>query len=635
MHQLQDLQRLAQHDPDSALALTEYRLQSCDRLKYPQECCELLRLCALCHTGLGHHAAALEPAHQAVLAAQATALPQLHCRALQTMAWAWFQLNAFDSALHCVEQAIQCVDEQFPDGVVKELRYLTACIFRKLMRLDEALALLSELYPATDGEFRFRCCGALASTYLHKGDATAVHRWLQEAAFHIESPKNEAWLASLTARMHVLQQDLPGAQAVLRRHAQALAAFPLHRASVLHQIAKLQVSKGDWDAAQDTFLQLDVLQALDEEERLDSLLQRAQWADATGAHTQAQALREQHQQGCHQQEQLQDHYRLKAAQLALNHLDTRLMLARSREEMERLKVAVQDHEAQLRGRYPQRPLVESLLKELLLLHGGCPRLADGSYDLSSLGFHLVFQPFMDLQTRQVAGFEVLLRLQHSRLGPMMPADFIPRLERSGDILDVGRWVLGQACQALAQLQAQGLAPLCMAVNVSAVQLGEESFFAFISQCLARYQIVAERLELELTESLAVHSGAPLAQRLEQLKSLGIRLSIDDFGTGYCNFSRLIDIDPYKLKIDRSLVMRLSQGDREQRVVNALIHTGHEQGMRITAEGIESLEEAHTLQSMDCDFGQGYFFSRPIPIQQALDFAQAHGENQHAHEHRPT
>lgn len=608
---------LRQSQPQEALARAQDLLAQCASPTYRPQACALLQLRAFTLLELGRPLEAVEPADQAVRLAEATGQAPLLCQALVHLAWTWFDLNAGDAALKCLERALALGTDELSEKDIHDLRYVTACVFRKLGRLDEAQQLLLALLPQVSGATRFRCLGALASTATHRGRPREAMVWLEQGSAEACTPAQYAWLASLLAQAHRALGQLPAALALDAQHAATLAAFPLRQASVLHQIAGLYVDHSLWSQAMSVCLRVDALNALDDEERLDYLYLRATLARALHRMDEALVYDEHARLLEARRERLQDVYRIKAAQLALSHLDTQLMLARSRDEVLALRQAVAAQEEALRRLSPSSPMAESLLLELLALHSGHVRQSDGTYDLSALGFHLVFQPFVNMATGQVVGFEALLRLNHPQLGPMMPGDFITRLERSGDILDIGRWVIAQACEEMARWRERGLPPLCLAVNVAPAQLLEPEFPAFVARSLQQANIAPGFLELEITESMAVSDSATLLGSLQALKAQGVRLSIDDFGTGFCNFARLIDMDPHKIKVDRSLVNKLSGSARERNLVQALIHSSQDQGMTVTAEGVETHAQLASLRDMRCDFGQGYYFGEPMPMAQAV------------------
>jgi diguanylate cyclase (GGDEF)-like protein/PAS domain S-box-containing protein len=223
---------------------------------------------------------------------------------------------------------------------------------------------------------------------------------------------------------------------------------------------------------------------------------------------------------------------------------------------------------------------------------------------------LHYQPKYDLKTRGIRGVEALLRWTHPLRGPISPAAFIPVAEDCGLILQIGTWVLEEACrQARAWLDA-GLPEISVAVNVSGRQFHSEGFAEKVMEILDQFCIAPEYLELEVTESLLMKSPEMIVLLLQSLRQKGIRIALDDFGTGYSSLSYLRRFPIDTLKIDQSFVRQIDTPDGAS-IVNAIIHLGRELGMRIVAEGVETKQEATMLESMHCDIAQGYHFSRPL------------------------
>ena len=225
-------------------------------------------------------------------------------------------------------------------------------------------------------------------------------------------------------------------------------------------------------------------------------------------------------------------------------------------------------------------------------------------------FELHYQPKM---TRAgLAGFEALLRFRHPSLGLVQPARFIPIAEESGLIVQIGEWVLGEACRQIQEWIAQGLEPAPVAVNISARQLALKNFPERIASLMARYRIDPQWIELELTETLLMHDVEQSILHMNALRDLGLRLSIDDFGTGYSSLSYLHRLPVHALKIDRSFVQSLDAENSAQPLVGAIIVAGHSLGLEVIAEGVETQFQRRMLEELGCDALQGFLFSRPKP-----------------------
>ncbi|MFI5089338.1 MAG: EAL domain-containing protein [Terriglobales bacterium] len=226
---------------------------------------------------------------------------------------------------------------------------------------------------------------------------------------------------------------------------------------------------------------------------------------------------------------------------------------------------------------------------------------------------LVYQPQWDVATGKITGAEALLRWQHPRLGLVPPDKFIPIAENSGLIMPIGEWVLKTACAQARQWQDQGLPPLPVAVNVSAVQFRQESFPELIRRVLHETGLPAQYLELELTESLLLSSADVTLSVLQELKEMGVNLSIDDFGTGYSSLSYLKHLPVYKLKIDRSFVRDITVDPDDAAITGTIISMAKSLNLKVIAEGVENAEQMLFLQEHDCDEVQGYYFSRPLAV----------------------
>ncbi|RYY76995.1 MAG: EAL domain-containing protein [Gammaproteobacteria bacterium] len=240
-------------------------------------------------------------------------------------------------------------------------------------------------------------------------------------------------------------------------------------------------------------------------------------------------------------------------------------------------------------------------------------------------FEIYFQPQIKLATREVIGFEALLRWNHPELGLISPAHFIPLAEESNLIIPIGTWVLVEACKYAARWPKRWR----IAVNLSAVQFREGNVVQVVRWALQVSRLAPERLELEITESLLIHDNISAQETLTALRQLGVRIALDDFGTGYSSLAYLRSFPLNKLKIDRSFVTALSKDSSALAIVNAIIQLAEALELDTTAEGIESQEEATILQNCGCADAQGFYFGRPLPLQEALAYVRQFELSQHA------
>jgi diguanylate cyclase (GGDEF)-like protein/PAS domain S-box-containing protein len=230
-------------------------------------------------------------------------------------------------------------------------------------------------------------------------------------------------------------------------------------------------------------------------------------------------------------------------------------------------------------------------------------------------FALHYQPKINLRTGEIAGAEALLRWTHPIRGLVPPAQFIPVAEDCGLIVQIGNWVLREACkQARAWVDA-GLPLAPMAVNISAIEFRSENFLDGVFAILTDTGLDPTALELELTESVLMKRVERTASILQTLREAGVQVAVDDFGTGYSSLSYLRRFPVDALKIDQSFVRQITMAPHETTIVAAVISMGRSLNLRVVAEGVETLEELAFLQDHQCDEAQGYYFSRPVPPQQ--------------------
>jgi EAL domain-containing protein (putative c-di-GMP-specific phosphodiesterase class I) len=227
-------------------------------------------------------------------------------------------------------------------------------------------------------------------------------------------------------------------------------------------------------------------------------------------------------------------------------------------------------------------------------------------------FFLVYQPIFRLTDQAMTGVEALLRWRHPERGVVMPNDFIPTLEASGMILEVGRFVLEEACRQAAQW-AGANRPLTVSVNASGRQLDQEDFVAEVEHALALSGLQPSSLTIEITETTLMRDTEISAMRLRELKKVGVNLAIDDFGTGYCSLAYLQQFPIDSLKIDRSFVSQMGSSSEGAALVHTIVQMGRDLNLDTLAEGIETSEQLTRLRLEQCKSGQGYLFSRPLAV----------------------
>jgi len=229
-------------------------------------------------------------------------------------------------------------------------------------------------------------------------------------------------------------------------------------------------------------------------------------------------------------------------------------------------------------------------------------------------FELYYQPLVNLEKNEICGFEALLRWNHPERGLIPPLNFIPLAEETELIIPIGEWILRQACQEAVKWPAQ----VRIAVNISSVQFKTGNLTQIVTNALARSGLAAQRLELEITESVLLLNSAATLATLHQLQALGVRISMDDFGTGYSSLSYLRSFPFDKIKIDRSFVHDLSSDEDSMAIIRAVTGLGASLGMATTGEGVETQEELDYLRNEGCTEAQGYYFSRPRPASEVSE-----------------
>lgn len=230
--------------------------------------------------------------------------------------------------------------------------------------------------------------------------------------------------------------------------------------------------------------------------------------------------------------------------------------------------------------------------------------------IASNQLYLLYQPQLNYSSKRIIGVEALLRWQHPELGSVPPDVFIPLAEQSSNIIDIGEWVLDQACRQLRSWNDQGIKNLRMAVNLSAAQLHHVDLLAVVQEKLTTYNLDAGSLELEVTETGLMEDIKAAASNLRGLRRMGVLIAIDDFGTGYSSLSYLKILSLDKIKIDKSFVQDMLDSEDNAIIVKTIIQLGKSLGMQVIAEGVETFEQEQFIIQLGCDEGQGYFYSKP-------------------------
>jgi diguanylate cyclase (GGDEF)-like protein len=235
-------------------------------------------------------------------------------------------------------------------------------------------------------------------------------------------------------------------------------------------------------------------------------------------------------------------------------------------------------------------------------------------------FFLAYQPTIALSDMSPTGVEALIRWKHPVRGVVQPDDFVPLLEETGLIVEVGKWVLQEACSQGAAWRAAGY-PIGMAVNVSGRQLDTDQLVTDIEDALSQSDLDPGALTVEITETTLMRNVEETARRLTAIKRLGVRIAIDDFGTGYSSLAHLQRFPVDALKIDRSFISGLTNNEEGETLMHTLVQLGKALSIETFAEGIEQQQELSLLRAQDCDSGQGFLFARPLDVAATEAFLQ--------------
>ncbi|MBO1926862.1 bifunctional diguanylate cyclase/phosphodiesterase [Thiomicrorhabdus sp. 6S2-11] len=235
------------------------------------------------------------------------------------------------------------------------------------------------------------------------------------------------------------------------------------------------------------------------------------------------------------------------------------------------------------------------------------------------GFSLYYQPKIDIRSGKVCGAEALIRWQDKDLGAISPVDFIPTAENSGLIIPLGRWIYQQVLQDMQQLQHSGLSLPSISVNLSARQFDDPELLTMLLEGIKQYNINPQSIDIELTESVIMRSPHKSINLLKKLRDAQMTISIDDFGIAYSSLSYLKSLPANRLKIDKSFIDDIVHHKDDQAITSGIINMGHNLGLSVLAEGVETAAQLDILKELGCDEIQGFYFSKPLPFHELTAF----------------
>ncbi|MDO9008188.1 MAG: EAL domain-containing protein [Thiobacillus sp.] len=265
-----------------------------------------------------------------------------------------------------------------------------------------------------------------------------------------------------------------------------------------------------------------------------------------------------------------------------------------------------------------QPSMNERVAETLLLENKMRRAIDNNE------FTLYYQPKLDLGTGKISGLEALIRWQDPDNGIVLPGEFIPLLEETGMILEVGAWAIRRALADQRQWRMRGVLAPRIAVNVSAIQLRQTNFVESVREAIMETNSTPHGLDLEITESLIMEDVEESIRKLETLRDMNVNIAIDDFGTGYSSLSYLARLPFQLLKIDRSFIIAMTRDAESMAFVSTIISLAHSLRLKVIAEGVETEEQSQFLKLLKCDEMQGYLFSEPLPFEQITVLLDKHG-----------
>ena len=228
-------------------------------------------------------------------------------------------------------------------------------------------------------------------------------------------------------------------------------------------------------------------------------------------------------------------------------------------------------------------------------------------------FEIYYQPIVDAKNEEVVAAEALIRWIHPELGFIPPDVFIGLMEKTGFIIKLGKFILGEVLKQQKRWELFKFKPIEVSINVSMVEIATGEFVEHVAAQLKHHQIYPDRIKFEITEGVAMINEEQTEKYFKQLKKLGVGISLDDFGTGYTSFTYLKKFPANVLKIDKSLVDNIMSDEEDQRITHAMIELGHNLGMKIVVEGVETKEMSQLLRNYGCDYIQGYYYSKPLQV----------------------
>ena len=257
----------------------------------------------------------------------------------------------------------------------------------------------------------------------------------------------------------------------------------------------------------------------------------------------------------------------------------------------------------------------SLFKEEIIKHGYDELVLFNEMHeaLEKNEFEVYYQPIVDVKSQEVVSAEALVRWRHPKYGLIAPDIFIPMMEKTGFIVEIGRFVLEEVLKQLKRWELFKFRQIDVSINMSLLEIETEGFIENVEKQLIYHKVKPELIKFEITEGSAMSNSEELDKQFMALKNLGVGISLDDFGTGYTSFSYLKKFPADILKIDKTLVDYILVNEEDQRIIKAMIELGHNLGMKIVVEGIENEKMFKMIALYECDFMQGYYFSKPVPV----------------------